>query len=66
MIELVCSHRRGNKLVLCCVSSLEDGTAIAFQLDSEIVEVSGDDENHIFRDRQTAIETLRTSDWPHA
>ena len=64
-IFVVCSHRRGDDtVVLCCVSEVEEGKAIAFQINGLPVETNTG--GYEFTDLQEAEETLRYSTWPHA
>ena len=62
---VVCSHMRGDDtVVLCCVSEVEEGRAIAFQINGLPVETDAGGYN--FSNLQAAIETLQNSTWPHA
>jgi hypothetical protein len=68
-LEIVCSHRRGDEhITLCCVSELDDGKAIAFQLTGTVIEISNDpsDREHLFPSIDLARHTLRLDSFPHA
>jgi len=67
-LQVVCSHKRGREFIrLCCVSEVENGQAVAFQIDAVLIEVTDepDDDSHLFPSTQAAIEHLQRADWPH-
>ena len=64
-IVVVCSHRRGDTTVLCCIAEVEDGKAITFQLQG--VAVATDFESdYVFDSVEQARQLWIESDWPHA
>ena len=63
-IKVICSHRRGEQLILCCVSELNGGQAVAFQISA--LSVENDDFCHIHESPEAAIKMWKDSEWPHA
>ena len=65
IINVVCSHQRGDTtVVLCCISEVEEGRAIAFQIQG--VPIETDSRSYVFDSLEEARRTLEESDWPHA